>query len=793
MKKVKKIIEGTGVLILSAFLVVGVSFSSKAEERSTGYLNSPKTSATDSLNDYYKNKTKSKLLRGTSLPTSYNTDINNLLRPETVYNQGNYNTCWAFGVLSSGENSIYKNNGESVNLSVYQLASAVQGNREKNEPSLNDGGNFDYAAVALSNWYGAALESLFPYPSGSGATISTIPTVYTTHPYVMKNMYNFPCNRDSSGNISLANIEEIKNGIVNYGDLTLSYYAGDLNYYNSTTFAEYCGDSTKLSNHAITVVGYDDNYSKSNFNSSKQPPSDGAFLVKNSWGSDWGNKGYFWLSYYDKTLTNAAYFDMENYNSQNANKVLSYDTLPVYASIGSPDTSDEWMANIFTISGDEDVLNATSIYTSYSDTTYKIFAYKNPTNKNDPTSGTALDISSDSNAYKTYTNTYPGYQTVNFDNNVKVKKGDKVAIVVKTEENDPSNLSIPLERALYDKDVLSVESNVSYYKLGTLDWTSVDNLRKNNSSYSDCGNIPIKLLVNEQNVTSAKEVTGITNITLSNAKFYNTNKIVPSNYTARIYYSDNTYKTVSLSDCTLSATTLNKKGTNSIKVTSGSKYAYVNVYYYPLSYIKSISLSDRKFYVGQTINSSSYSAKLYYYDGKYYRTVKLNACALKNYYMSSRGTKTLTLSYGGIKTKIKVYGYDKLYVLRNKKTGAFFYTRSYSKKKNPPKGWKYSGSLGKLSNSGYKVYQFYSSKYGYYYTTSSKAIKALPKKGFKYQGAAFYSTKIKSRYNIYRMYNPKAKGAKKKASYYFTTSKSKVNSLKKKGWKYKGVAFYLEK
>jgi hypothetical protein len=40
------------------------------------------------------------------------------------------------------------------------------------------------------------------------------------------------------------------------------------------------------------------------------------------------------------------------------------------------------------------------------------------------------------------------------------------------------------------------------------------------------------------------------------------------------------------------------------------------------------------------------------------------------------------------------------------------------------------------------------------------------------------------------MYNPKYKGSKKLASYYLTTSKSKVNSLKKSGWKYKGVAFY---
>ncbi|WP_375751107.1 C1 family peptidase [Vibrio sp. HN007] len=39
--------------------------------------------------------------------------------------------------------------------------------------------------------------------------------------------------------------------------------------------------------HAMTVVGYDDNY------------KGGSFEIINSWGTDWGNKGYFWLSYED--------------------------------------------------------------------------------------------------------------------------------------------------------------------------------------------------------------------------------------------------------------------------------------------------------------------------------------------------------------------------------------------------------------------------------------------------------------------------------------------------------------
>ena len=54
---------------------------------------------------------------------------------------------------------------------------------------------------------------------------------------------------------------------------------------------------------ASTVVGWDDAYPASNFTGDAgQPPGDGAFLVRNSWGSGWGEDGYFWVSYYDRSF-----------------------------------------------------------------------------------------------------------------------------------------------------------------------------------------------------------------------------------------------------------------------------------------------------------------------------------------------------------------------------------------------------------------------------------------------------------------------------------------------------------
>ncbi|MDR0846092.1 MAG: C1 family peptidase [Lactobacillales bacterium] len=57
-------------------------------------------------------------------------------------------------------------------------------------------------------------------------------------------------------------------------------------------------------NHIVSIVGYDDNYSKDNFNEAVRPANDGAFLVKNSWGTGVHDNGYFWLSY-ESTMANA--------------------------------------------------------------------------------------------------------------------------------------------------------------------------------------------------------------------------------------------------------------------------------------------------------------------------------------------------------------------------------------------------------------------------------------------------------------------------------------------------------
>ena len=286
--------------------------------------------------------------------------------------------------------------------------------------------------------------------------------------YHLREAYLFDHERDHSNFDYVNNL--IKSCVYQGNAVDASFYVHETqDNYNYLYYAYNTRMPQRLSNHAIAIVGWDDNFPAEHFNT--KPAGDGAWLCRNSWGLNYGDVGFYWISYYDKSLSDLAVYKLDDKDNYATNH--HYDTYTPMQSMSAFDEEDangrSYFANIFKADNAEDV-KAVSTYIVEPDSSVEVFVYTGLTDLSDPTSGT---LSGTLSAHMTEENVpITGYYTFPLDDYARVESGEYFGVVASVySENNP--YIIPVETAMYvenedtgfkaDVGGSTSESNISFF------------------------------------------------------------------------------------------------------------------------------------------------------------------------------------------------------------------------------------------------------------------------------------------------------------------------------------------
>mgnify|MGYP002677957382 FL=1 len=324
-------------------------------------------------------------------------DLREKGRVSQIRNQGTYGTCWAFAATSALESSLLPEEKYLFSVDNMSMSNSFNANQY-------DGGEYTMGMAYLAAWQGPVLEKDDPY--GDGVSDDTLKAV--------KHVQEMQI-------IDGKDYEGIKEAVFKYGGVESSLYSTirssqDSSVYYNRENSAYCYIGTEKPNHDVVIIGWDDNYPSSNFNT--QLEGDGAFICQNSWGSDFGEDGIFYVSYYDTNIGthNVVYTRVDD--TDNYDNIYQSDLCGWVGKMGY-DSEQIYGANVFKAKGNEK-LSAASFYATGANTEYELYVvhdFKNEksfANREKLASGVVKKA---------------GYYTIDFDEQ-QLKAGEKYAIVL---------------------------------------------------------------------------------------------------------------------------------------------------------------------------------------------------------------------------------------------------------------------------------------------------------------------------------------------------------------------------
>ena len=459
-----------------------------------------------------------------TVPSKYTLNDNKYV--SSVKDQGAWGTCWAFMAMAAAESAYMRQNpGSEINMSETQMIKYFyngyygedidRGNGDgtlRNDRIFpNDnikpvmmGGNADFTTFALARWTGAADEAYDPslgYPT-------VVQTERQKDVSVAKGLA-YDADAEHLQNaywIDIKNKTDIKKAIIQYGAAGAAYYNDDIyssDYYKKKINSRYSGpavyyncDEKNTLNHEVVIVGWDDDFDRYNFRFTYKnalsmdddgevclPSSNGAWLVKNSEGTGYGDRGFVWISYEDLALNKdgrrAYVFDFEeadNYTHNYQYDGSCYTSQKIYPYVGA----------VYKASGQQQV-EAVGIGFASADNNYTVSVYKDIADPSDPESG-------DLAVRKSGSTTYPGFYTVILDEFADIDAGSMFSIVVKSRTKDNGFTSFFTDTSHNFGDGYRFNADLTndktFYRTENTDWLS--------SSSRDLATVRLKAYANDR-------------------------------------------------------------------------------------------------------------------------------------------------------------------------------------------------------------------------------------------------------------------------------------------------------
>lgn len=431
----------------------------------------------------------------TTFPAKF--DLRNTGVVTPVKSQEPFGTCWGFAAIAAAESSILSKLNSSYaatnfdlsehHLTYFSSLPIRMGSNQDGEGictisgkySMDLGGFTQTASSILASGTGVAYEAEFPYRGKNGIidgegleasysanddwTIDNSQRFVHHFELIESNIIKpFVIYEDDAEDSSYQHfkgydstvISKMKKELMKGRPLATSYCTGSdepgEKYYNEVTACQYDCDG-KSSNHVVCIVGWDDSISKEMFyNHSAEegrdgnpcyPIGDGAWIVKNSWGSEnntfpnygtYGIKdengkatGYFYLSYYDSSMDGAESLDFDVSQLDRVYNIDQYDFMPV-------DTVQPWvndkqlpldMANVFVAKMNQS-LDGIGITTNSDKAKVNFKVYVLDENSVVPTDG-ELVVNEDDYFENS------GYHKHNIKTPIDLSEGDKYAVVAR--------------------------------------------------------------------------------------------------------------------------------------------------------------------------------------------------------------------------------------------------------------------------------------------------------------------------------------------------------------------------